>query len=137
MFAAACGSTPPRLDPYGRPHDEANSMKPIKLLACSPTGLDRQPRLLRGTRPLFPIGEDMAGRTGSAYVVFHVDVGGKVLLADRTAENRWFGSHAELALRDWQMEPAIKDGRPIRATCRLQFDFMTRGAMERLQIEKA
>lgn len=99
-------------------------MQELELKGCSPRPINKFPRLLFGTRPLYPVGENLVGRTGSAILRFEVSAEGVVKPIGAEAENKWFADHAVIAMRDWKASPAERNGTPVPVVCRLLFDYL-------------
>ena len=132
-----CSATTPTLDPFNRPYSPENMLEPIEIKGCSPRPVDKVPRLLFGTRPLYPMGEELAGRSGGAMLRFEVSEVGEVKPISADAENKWFASHALIAMRDWKFSPAESDGKPVPVVCRLKLDYLTYREAERRGLTKS
>jgi Gram-negative bacterial TonB protein C-terminal len=124
-------TTNPRLDPFGRPYNDENVVQDLELKTCKPTNVDKYARLISGTRPLYPVGENLSGKSGEAVLEFEVAANGSVRVISRDAQNKWFANHAEIAMSDWQVQPAYKSGQPISVACKLAFGFITYKEAER------
>jgi outer membrane biosynthesis protein TonB len=129
--AVGCAATPPELDPYNRPYTAENLLTAANLRNCVPDKTDRPARLLSGTRPHYPVGEMLSGRSGRAILTFEVSSAGAVRVIGQTAENQWFASHAAIAMRDWKVTPAEHQNKPVTVVCRLAFDYVTYEEAER------
>lgn len=126
--ATACASV--ELDPFSRPYDDKNLMAPGPIKSCS-IGSDTAftaPELEFGTKPLYPIGGLMDGKMGSARVTFAVAENGKLTVLEyESADSKWFANHAAIAMRDWRVKPATKNGVPVAVRCRLSFQYVLAG----------
>jgi hypothetical protein len=122
-FAAGCAAPPHEFDPFGRPYSAENTLLEIDLKDCVPAKTDRPAHLISGSRPLFPVGEMLAGRSGTAVLTFEVSSEGAIRAIGQDAENQWFASHAAIAMRDWKVTPAQQEGKPVTVVCRLGFTF--------------
>lgn len=87
---------------------------------------DTAPRLVRGKSPVYPVTDVVAGDSGASVVVFTVATDGSTKDAViESADNERFAAHALVALRDWQFEPATRDGKPVEAVLRQRFEYQT------------
>lgn len=128
----ACGTS--KVDPYGRPYEPGNLLAPIELRDCRPSDVDRPARLVSGTRPVYPVEDLLRGRSGTAVIEFDVRADGTVHAVASSADARWFRDHAVVAMRDWQVEPAVRAGRPVAVQCRLLFDYRMESAPRRATV---
>jgi outer membrane biosynthesis protein TonB len=112
-------------DPYGLPFNPENVLPRIDLRACTPKDVENQPILLSGTRPLYPLGENLTGRPGSANIEFSVLASGQVRVLSAVGSGPYFRDHAEIAMRDWKVVPAKRQGSPIDSVCKIEFKYIT------------
>lgn len=125
LFAAITisGCTAVAHNPYGLPYSHDNLMSPGPLHSCtSAHPITTAPQLDFGTLPLYPMENRLSGRTGKATLAFTVSQAGVIEIAHQDSpEDRYYGSHAAIAMRDWRIKPATSNGMPIAVKCRLQF----------------
>ena len=130
-FALACvlctvGCSTVTLNPYGYPYNDKNMMAPGPLPGClAQGGIDTPPQLIFGTMPLYPFNQQWrGGKGGKAGIQLSVSELGKVVvLKSESAENRYFADHAAIAMRDWRVQPANRNGVPVAATCEFSFNY--------------
>jgi TonB family protein len=121
---SGCASPDFKLDPFGRPIDESNSITPGPLDGCSKADFDEPPKLVSGVRPIYPVGRRVAGQSGSAFVRFTVRADGRIEdIKTVGPEATWFSDHAIIALREWKIEPALKAKKPVETTCKFAFHY--------------
>jgi TonB family protein len=121
--AALQGCAQPPLDPFGRPYNGEYAMAP-QPLECDPP-FDTPPELIRGNRPLYPADEGRHHATSDVTVKFEIDAAGKIrLISVENAQSKYFASHATIAMRDWKIAPARKDGLPVAVQCELMFQYV-------------
>ena len=122
------GCTSSRLNPYGLPYDGKNVMPPGPLTGCwVPEGVDTRPTLKFGTKPLYPIGQLMKGAPGAAEIRFSVAESGQVSVQNyETRDAVSFANHGAIALRDWEVLPATKNGKTIAVNCSISFSFVVK-----------
>ncbi|WP_269530937.1 TonB family protein [Chitinimonas sp. BJYL2] len=124
LTLTSCALGPIDLDPFGRPITPAISMAPRVFTGCIPNQLDRPPELVRGTKPLYPVGRGLANEHGSARLTFTVNEQGQVVDAEAVSkQSPWFENHALIASRGWRFKPAERDGKAIPVRCRISLDF--------------
>ena len=128
---AGCSSTPVKLDPYGRPYRTKNLMEPQSMRGwCRKADFDTPPALVSGTRPLYPIGQRYKENEGTVVIRFDVSAEGRVVVAtgvpNEPEATKWFTSHAIVAMRDWVVTPATKNGAPVSTQCRLCVNYVIR-----------
>ncbi len=123
LISSACANV--TLDPYNRPYHEDTLMKPGPIGGCTcDEGFDQPPYLKFGTRPLYPISHLLGGGEGRASVAISISKEGKLMvISSESAESRWFAEHVVIAMRDWQVVPAMKATKPVATTCHLQFTY--------------
>ena len=98
-------------------------------LSCANSDYDTPPRLVFGTRPLYPIGRGLNGDQGTVEVTFDVTAEGHAVPVSRwsdeaTEDLRWFAAHAAVAMQDWVLTPAKKGDVAITTRCRLRFNYV-------------
>lgn len=103
-------------------------MEPGSIVGPASDQWDTPARLLRGKSPIYPITQVLNGKMSRAEVAFTVGIDGRtrdvrVVQADREV----FGRHLAIAVRDWQFEPAERNGIPVVSTMRFQMDFTIEG----------
>ena len=119
LLLAACAGTPQATS------QRANRwLEPGSIVGPASVEWDTPARLLRGKSPMYPIGQFLTGKTGSAEVAFTVGVDGHtrdihVVAADREV----FGRHLAIAVRDWLFEPARRNGVAIASPLTVVFEF--------------
>jgi protein TonB len=87
-------------------------------------GLDQRPRALFQAAPLYPFDMRQKNVEGIVYVLFVVDQEGRVV--NPTVEkstHRAFEKPAIDAVRQWKFEPAVRNGRPVKAHLRVPIRF--------------
>lgn len=99
-------------------------MEPGSIVGQPSEQWDVPARLARGRSPVYPIGQLLEGRSSRAEVGFTVGIDGRtkdirVVQADREV----FGRHLAIAVRDWQFEPAQRNGIPVVSTMTVAMDF--------------
>jgi hypothetical protein len=124
LLLHGCANEPVARDPFGRPYVKENMVEPIPLSDCQPKqGFDEPPRLVSGTRPLFPVNELLSGHAGGARIDFEVTTEGKARIVSREGDKPWFKTHAAIAMRDWSLTPAQKNGVAVATICSMLFDY--------------
>jgi hypothetical protein len=123
VAVVGCATPVVPLDPFDRPYGSENALPSMDLVRCTPKNVDTPARLLSGTRPLYPLGENLSGRSGKADLEFEVASSGSVRVVNRKAQNNWFAIHAEIAMRDWKVQPAQRAGQAVPVVCKLSFNF--------------
>ncbi|MBN8728396.1 MAG: TonB family protein [Xanthomonadales bacterium] len=99
-------------------------MEPGSIVGPESVQWDSPARLLRGKSPVYPIEQLLTGKTSSAEVAFTVAEDGSTRdIHVVEAERAVFGRHLAAAIRDWQFEPARKDGVPVASPMTVSFDF--------------
>lgn len=103
-------------------------MEPGSIVGPPSDRWDTPARLLRGKSPIYPITQVLNGKMSRAEVEFTIGIDGRtrdvrVVQADREV----FGRHLAIAVRDWQFEPAERNGIPVVSTMRFQMDFTIEG----------
>ena len=126
VITVACSTAP--LDPFGRPYDEANLMKPQPMSNCrAASGMDEPPFLKFGSQPVYPVHSHILARDGLAKVVFRVGKDGTLSVEEYTTPDTvWFANHAAIAMRDWKVTPAMRAGVPVEAQCVIEFQYTIR-----------
>lgn len=86
--------------------------------------LDRSPRAVSRTPPLYPYSMRRDRISGTVTVVFVIDEDGRVI-EPRVEEStrREFERPALEAVRQWRFEPGIKDGEPVPTLVRTPIEF--------------
>ncbi len=86
--------------------------------------LDRAPRAISRTPPVYPYSLRRERITGTVTVLFVIDEEGRVR-DPRVDESthREFERHALDAVRQWRFEPGVKDGRPVPTLVRTPIEF--------------
>jgi TonB family protein len=121
--ASLQGCAVPPLDPFGRPYNGEDAVPP-QPLECDSAQVDTQPELVRGNRPLYPADEDRHHATSEVTIRFEIDAAGQVrLISVENAKSKYFASHAVIAMRDWKIVPARKDGVAVPVQCSIMFDY--------------
>lgn len=111
------------LDPFGRHYNGQYAM-PAKPWACNKDQFDTPPELIRGNRPHFPVDDMLRGLKGEAKVRFEIDSGGKArMLSADSPKSKYFASHAAVAIADWKIKPAKKQGVPVPVDCAVIFRY--------------
>jgi len=91
------------------------------------SSFDIPPKLLSGHAPIYPISQVRERKSGSATIGFIIDTQGKTRdLRVIAADYPFFGSHAILAVQQWQFEPARKNGLPVEVREKVTFDYRIR-----------
>ncbi|MEY2689217.1 MAG: Gram-negative bacterial TonB protein C-terminal [Pseudomonadota bacterium] len=125
VLCCACGVAGTPTDPYGLRPDPANELARMEFKHCRPDDVDIKPVLLSGRRPLYPLGEEMSRRSGEASVEFEVSAKGGVRVLSTTGSGPYFRSHAEIAMRDWHVTPARRQGSAVDSICKIMFTYIT------------
>jgi len=131
LLAATCGcavdSRP--TDAFNRVVDPSIAIQPGQLRSCDSTQFDHPPSIRVAAIPPYPEGRRRENQEDFVTAVFDVSTEGRVenlILSSRSSDNPdsvWFRRHAELAMRKWQMTPALKDAVPVVARCTFYFSF--------------
>ena len=124
-LVVACSSGPVVLDPFSRPYDPANQMPQGALPDCKRADFDAAPVLVFGTKPVFPISQDLSLNTGNVELHFDVSVEGRLVNAKANSDaSPFFASHAVVATRDWVFTPAKKNGQAVATSCSLKIHYV-------------
>lgn len=124
-IAALTACADVQFDPFGRPYDPKNAMAPRKF-KCEPVA-DTSPELVSGTRPMYPVKQALKGRIADVSVQFRSNVDGTVTpqLPDDGPSS--FSKHAALAMSDWVVTPARKNGIAVSSVCTMKFQYSING----------
>jgi len=94
---------------------------------CGTGNCDTPPLLVSGYAPIYPPQLVESWVTGSATVVFVIDVTGDVVDPRIESATRPEFAHASLmAVQTWKFRPASLEGKPVKMTSRQQFPFALR-----------
>jgi hypothetical protein len=99
----------------------------------APAGFDTPPRLLSGTKPLYPISEVLKGNSGVVEFDVRIETDGSARIVKREHADSFFESHSAIALRDWKFEPASAGGVAVPVVCHLRFIYSTQRASQKRQ----
>lgn len=115
-------------DVFGRPFKEDN-MIPAGTRLCKPTEkVETAPVFAKGVKPLYPFGNLLDSKDGSATIRFRVNEDGSTtVIASETSGSstarKWFGNHAVMAVGSWLFQPAQRAGAPVALECEVRFNF--------------
>jgi len=124
-FPAAAAS---EYDVFGRPFNEDN-MIPAGTQLCKPTEqVETAAVFVKGVKPLYPLGNLLDSKNGSATIRFRVNEDGSTtVIASETSGSstarKWFGNHAVMAVGSWLFQPAQRAGAPVALECEVTFNF--------------
>lgn len=111
----ACALQP--LNPFGRPYDTDNVLKPGAIGGCKGPH-DVAPYLEFGSDTMYPATHLMNGNDANVVVMFKVDAQGRVEpLTLAEGPNRTFITHVHVAMKDWRVRPATLRGEPVAVVC--------------------
>lgn len=111
----ACATKP--LNPFGRPYDEENVLKPGAIGGCKGPH-DVAPYLEFGSDTLYPATHLMNGNAANVVVLFKVDEQGRVEpMTVAEGPSRTFITHVHVAMQDWRVRPATLRGQPVAVIC--------------------
>ena len=114
----ACAPQP--LNPFGRPYDDRNVLTPGPLGGCK-GAYDVPPYLEFGSKTMYPATQHMNSYSGDVEVELRVDAQGQVTpLTVAEGPARLFINHNNLAMKDWRVRPATRNGTPVETVCRLR-----------------
>lgn len=117
-----------QVDPFGRPYSGERTIAPGTPI-CGSTDVDKPVKMIRGNRPGYPLESNLQGLSGTAILQVEIDASGKVkvlsaeIKESESKEAKWFANHAVVAVNDWKLEPATKDGVPVPIICKMKFKF--------------
>lgn len=115
---AACAVQP--LNPFGRPYDEDNVLKPGAIGGCKGPH-DVAPFLEFGSKTMYPATQAMNGNDADIVVMFKVDEQGRVEpMTVAEGPNRTFITHVHAAMKDWRVRPATLRGQPVAVLCTMR-----------------
>jgi len=127
-LSAAAVAAAPEFDVFGRPVKEDN-MIPAGTRLCKPVErVETAPVFVKGVKPLYPFGNLLDSKDGSATIRYRINEDGKTtVIASDTAGSstgrKWFGNHAMLAVGSWLFEPARRGGVAVALECEITFSF--------------
>jgi TonB family protein len=102
-------------------------LKPMKSIVHVKSGaFDVPPKVLEGTRPVYPALEADRREKGFAVIICTVGIDGRA--RDFEVEmmtNPAFAYEAMLAIQKWRWSPALKNGRPVAQKMRVPMHFNT------------
>lgn len=103
-------------------------MDPGSIVGPESDQWDTPARFLRGKSPIYPINQALNGKASRAEVEFTIGIDGRtkdirIVQADREV----FGRHLAAAVRDWQFEPAERNGIPVTSAMRFTMNFSIEG----------
>lgn len=124
VLLGGCAGT--QLDPFGRPYSGDHTLPPGTEL-CGDPQVDVQPRIVRGNLPAMPIENAFTARNAEATVVYRVSATGAVDVVSVDSDDKWFRNHTIIAVRDWKLMPATRDGVAVAAECRAVLTSVFRG----------
>lgn len=116
-----------QLDPFGRPYSGDNTIPPGNVLQCGDPSVDLQPRMVRGNLPPMPVENGFTVKNAEAVVVYRVSAAGAVEVVSVESSDKAYRNHALIAVRDWKMTPARRDGVAVAATCTVTLSTTFRG----------
>jgi hypothetical protein len=119
---AACATDPVQKDPFGRFYDERTQIRESVLRDCTPSDIDTPPKVVRAIKPTHPVGEYYLEKRALVTTTFVVKPDGTTEVpAPKEGAGKWFLEHARIAISDWRLEPATRDGKPLAVTCKYTF----------------
>src|SRR5947209_10532974 len=121
LAASGCATQDVSREPSGGSIDEQIAMLPGTLSDCDRADFDRPPKLISGGLPLYLVGRRLSGLEGSATLKFTVLSDGRIDdIQAESPESRSFRDHSVIALRTWNLEPALTDGGPVMTSCKMR-----------------
>ena len=126
---AACATDNRPVDPFNRVIDSEISIPPGPMRDCNRPDFDKPPRIRLAALPVFPVGRLFARQQDDVAATFEVSEAGKVENLVMNSKNEpnpdafWFRNHVSIAIRAWQLEPASRQGLPVRTKCKINFSF--------------
>ena len=129
---ASCTSTRLPVDAFNRPIEGEVAIAPGPMKSCRKSDFDTPPRIRLAARPMYPIGRLLEGKEDIVKVKFSVDENGRINAIsvksekDKDRDSIWFRNHVELAISKWELDPALKNSRPVATECRVSFLFSIR-----------
>jgi hypothetical protein len=121
LALAACAGPAPDKSFSGRANDYIHG---VALVECQPSDVDSPPTIKEGKRPIYPAGQLMDNKTGSATATFNVTETGSITdLKTEYKGSKYFASHLMVAMQSWVITPAMKDHRPVPSHCVFTMDY--------------
>jgi len=96
---------------------------PASVLAGSPRGITRQPKLISAMRPAYPAAAKQSNVHGIVVVIAEIDVNGKVNEVVVTSGPNLLRRAAVDAVRESKYQPALLNGKPIATQITVNVDF--------------
>ena len=122
FLLAACDTAPVQKDPFGRFYDSNTQIREKVLKDCTPSDYDVPPKVVQAIKPAYPIGEYYVEKRAVVTTTFIVKADGTTEVPKSPGgEGKWFSVHALIAISDWKLEPALREGKPIAVTCKYTF----------------
>jgi outer membrane biosynthesis protein TonB len=125
----ACAADNRPVDAFNRVIDSEISVPPGPMTDCNRRDFEKPPRIVLAALPLYPMGRLWAGQQDDVKAIFDVSATGKVenlVLKSKNESNPdafWFRNHVTLAIQAWRLEPASRQGKPVKTTCQMEFSF--------------
>lgn len=124
LTMAACATDETPLNPFGKPYIKANVIDTPVRLPCDIEPGDRPPITVFGSKPLYPITSLLNGKEGLIKIrVAATEEGNIVVRSYQYEGNPAMVDHALIALRDWKVKPALRNGQPVEVLCEIEFWF--------------
>lgn len=115
------------LDPFGRAYAGENLL-PAGMEICASADVDTPVKLVRGNHPAYPVNSVLNFKAGTVKLGFRVDEAGKItVLSAESEQSKYFATHAKIAISDWKVTPAMKNGVAVPIECEYTYDFGLRG----------
>jgi len=76
--------------------------------------------MVRGNLPAMPIENSYPARNAVATVKYRVEASGAVHVLDVDSADKWYGKHAAVAVKDWKMTPAYRNGQAVAVECAIE-----------------
>ena len=128
VLSALPAAAAPEFDVFGRHYSERNMIPAGTALCQLKRAVDVRPVFVEGVQPLYPFGNLLDSKGGTATVFYRVNEDGSttVLSSETTGASsarQWFGNHAVMAVGSWLFKPAQRGGVPVAVDCAVTFDF--------------
>jgi TonB family protein len=119
--AQSADQTPARSQP---PAVSATSAAP----ATSAVPADSsQLEVFKAPQPDYPLEAAAAGLQGRVWIQLHISESGDVEKTEILGGDPLLARAAEKAMKEWKFRPFIRDGKPVRVSRKVPFDFVLKG----------
>jgi protein TonB len=120
-FAVSCATS----DPTPLSSRAASKMSPGAIVIGPSSQNETPARLISGSSPVYPLSILLKHKAdGYALIQFTVGVDGRTHdVVALESSHKAFADHAIIAIRNWQFEPAKKDGVPVSVSAIQRMNF--------------